>query len=347
MNYKMLLVCAGLLLTGCSQRDFQEVEKKEHSSEFRMVYVEAHTPQNTQLLTTFTEKPVDPTKGHGFNVEWKEGDKFSIICWQGDDSHWGDAIRNNYEIKHTLKADEIKDGKKSIAIKFEIPKEIQKPEEPIQVLITYLGNSHYEICKRTESNFSAFKDKPWLKIAPMEVNGDESKDYVAQAMPMTLRGTIAAGWKSGAKFTPKNSSNFDYLATLFAVELKSITTEVVDPQYISVIYEDGEVMNAGDYAYWDPVKPQVPVKISGENKSQVNIVNGYLNSGKKERTFYVTGYFVKAPTKIKVQLRSNTDSAPRETDVKTNTTLQMKQGKCYTLKTVVDNDGAQESIKWQ
>lgn len=347
MNYKMLLICAGLLLVGCSKRDFQEVEKKEYSSESRMVYVEAHTPQNAQMLTTFTEKPVDPTKGHGFNVEWKEGDKFSIICWQGDDSHWGDAIRNNYEIKHTLKADEIKDGNKSIAIKFEIPKEIQKTEEPIQVLITYLGNSHYEICNKTEDRFSAFKDKPWLKIAPMEVVGDENLDYVAQAMPMTLRGTIAAGWKSGTKFTYNSGNNFNYLATLLAVDLKSTTTEVVDPKCISVIYEDGEVMKAGDYAYWDPINPQVPTKISGENKSQVNISNGYLYPGKMERTFYVTGYFVNAPTKIKVQLESRTDSNPHETSVKENTTLQMKPGKCYTLKTVVDNDGAQESIKWQ
>jgi len=345
MNYKLLIISAlaaiTLIFASCAKNEIIEPQP-----EARTVRVSATIPTTMETRTAF-EGSWTATAGYGIKVKWAVGDKFSILCWQGEDiANWGNLISAKYndgtvngeekgEILYTLQAADITDDGRTVNFNFNIPTQITDNTQPVKVLVTYLGKTYYS---KAETNTEPFyHGKPWLNTYRAII--DNASDitnllYVTRSTPMTLRGEIAAGWNAGTSQAVFDGQ-FKHLTALFAVQVRNNTGAAITPQYVSVKFNGGEVQNNG-YNFWNPFTQDI---ISQDNQHGVlNIYNNTYHTIAAGQSFvyFIPVYIKTAPTEIKVVFNDkNGGYYYPETNFKTNAAITLQPGKCYTLNTVV------------
>lgn len=343
-----VLGVVALFFASCSNNENEVIENPTAKHTVR---VKATLGETLQTRTSL-ERNWNETNGYGFKVKWKVGDRISILCWQGDDSHWGDLIGKG-EIVYLLTAEDISEDGKSIDFPFFIPSQITDASQPIKVLITYLGDAYYRILPDNHSE--GYKGKPWLDIPRSKIT-DKSKyldySYAAGAMPMTLRGEIAAGWDKEASQAVLKGT-FQHLTTLFALQVKNNTTAPISPKSLYIYFNNGTVMNGG-YPYWNPITPEVPLK-------QNQLCETYFFSSSYSHTipagdshlFLVPAVILPgdAPTVLyTAQGYKITDDKTvwLRTKAKENTSISLQAGKCYTLNVQVNslNEDDPNALTW-
>lgn len=336
----LTLAVLAMLFASCTQENITEPQP-----EARTVRVSATIPSTTETRTTFYDGTWDNTHGYGFKVKWAVGDKFSILCWQGDDAtHWGDLIstKNNTgnvteakgEILYTLQAEDISPDGRTVNFNFNIPTQLTDHSQPVKVLVTYLGSNRYEVSTNSNPNYGG---KPWLDLQLnyiREASDFENLLYVTRAMPMTLRGAIAAGWDAGAPQAVFDAQ-FKHLAALFAVHLRNNTGSAINPAYLKIGTSDGVLMNNG-YPYWNPITQEVPIKENSHSELGLNESASNSIASGASFVYFIPTYIKTAPTQLRVVYKgkeTNYLSSP----YKTNNTLQPTAGKCYTLNVALNS----------
>lgn len=343
------LAAIALIAASCSQQTLIDTELPST----RTVRVSATLPTDPGTRTVFYDGTWDNTSGYGFKVKWAVGDRFSILCWQGDDANWGnlisekdewgdEVITEKGEIIYTLTAGDISSDGRTVNFTFNIPAQITDNTQPVKVLLTYLGCNWYF---HSPADYEPpYANKPFLKLDYPEIN-ETTKiglKYISERMPMILRGEIAAGWLH-ATGQAVFEGRFRHQAAIMAVQIRNNTPSTINPRIFGMGFKGGKLLNTIKKC-WNPIFPDESYVEAGGATTNTSTAFLKDESNRSIRQIppgesfvcFIPLFFRETPTSLRLSyLDWEGGSSNLYTTFKANaSSITFEAGKCYTVRAV-------------